>query len=46
MAERLIRESDILKNIDEWLETVGYATIWSASEFFEKFFNNIDLRRI
>lgn len=34
MAERLIRESDILKNIDEWLETVGYATIGKNLSYY------------
>ena len=34
MAERLIRESDVLKNIDEWLETVGYATIGKNLSYY------------
>ncbi len=34
MAERLIRESDVLENIDEWLETVGYATIGKNLSYY------------
>ena len=34
MAERLIRESDVVENIDEWLETVGYATIGKGLSYY------------
>ena len=34
MAERLIRESDILNKIDEWLDTVGYATIGKNLSYY------------
>lgn len=34
MSERLIRESDVLENIDEWLESVGYATIGKGLSYY------------
>ena len=34
MAERLIKESDVIENIDEWLEGVGYATIGKNLSYY------------
>ena len=34
MSERLIRESDVINNIDEWLKTVGYATIGKNLSYY------------
>ena len=34
MAERLIRESDVIENIEEWLDSVGYATIGKNLSYY------------
>ena len=34
MAERFIRESDVIENIDEWIDSVGYATIGKNLSYY------------